>query len=93
MLPHVKGGWGNGKEEGRDFLGGPGVKSHTSTAGDAGSIPVRELRSQTHTAQPKKKKLGKREAEFKLLKRSCVHHEATEQGEVNRGLQGKFLLW
>ena len=83
---------GNGKEEGRDFLGGPVVKTHTSTAGDTGSIPVRELRSHIHIAQPKKKKLGKREAEFKLLKRSCVHHQATEQGEANRGLQGKFLL-
>ena len=61
-------------------------------AGDTGSIPVRELRSHIHIAQPKKKKLGKREAEFKLLKRSCVHHQATEQGEANRGLQGKFLL-
>ena len=47
---------GNGKEEGRDFLGGPVVKMHTSTAGDAGSIPVRELRSHIHIAQPKKNK-------------------------------------
>ena len=35
---------------------------------------------------------AKRKAEFKLLRKSCVHHQATEQGEMDRALQGKFLL-
>lgn len=35
---------------------------------------------------------GQRKAEFKLLRRSCVHHQATGQGETDRALQGKFLL-
>ena len=71
---------GNGKEEGGDFLGGPVVKTHTSTAGDTGSIPVRELRSHIHIAQPKKKKTGKEGGRIQAVEKELCTSSGNRTG-------------